>query len=1281
MSRPGWRSLRWSSGEIGAAELAVLVAGLTGVVDDADAVAQGIAAASGEARLALVRDVLIAFRRAQVREPALSTVLAERLQLDPAAVRALLFDIVHEGGIACSELLLPDGGAPALQRRGVRRMHKAALIIRGLQIEAAELPWFFAINQAVRGMELDLLPLDLIEDGSTHFSGFRRVQLGKSLREALADPSAIVQATTALDLETAVATLAAATGWDAADITYVLGPDMLEAEPSDLEDPRFLATVRAAVELVRRTGVTAGRLAGWARQRPTPAIATDVLAALRSRYDDTTWAAVFTPIADRFRTAQRDALVDLLLGRDDFNDTIALYDQLLVDPMMQSCMVTSRIRLAMSAAQLFIQRALMRLEDGVELTPGDAAQWSWMKNYRVWEANRKVFFYPENWVEPELRDDKSPFFLELERHLAQAELDDEYVEAGYKDYLRKLHQVSHLEVPALVRDAFGGQDKPVVHVLGRTRGLPMAYYHRRRVADAYWTPWTQVPVDIPTDQVTLATHNRRLFALWVESQEDAAPGSSGAGVQGNGQGTLVIELGGDTAPGPPKVLRVRIGWTEYRDGAWAPKKITPLSEAHSDAADHYSARHLCVVAFERGSSQMLFVDVLARKGRTSKAIATFRYDDCRDVLEERKVTDISYEARDLGMGDGTVADRQRDRPLVGTSLLDEGLDLPRWDATSKDYNSRLFLANLPHEYWVTPARQGRFYVGLTPVVFDDEDRAFYIVPQLIETPPPQGIMPGADPWKSFALLPLPSPEPSAISRARASRRAGATGPAPWNGVVPGLGNAGRTLARNADAHADVVLAWADAHAVLPARSSTLDVTVAPAPIGASAHVWGYRIDRFHHPYTCAMLASLNRYGIEGVLAPKKGPVRRQLGDEPVIVPSSESNDPSRPYRPLPWAVKPPFPRDDFDFQFGGAYAVYNWELFFHAPLLIAERLRREQKFAEAQRWYHFVFDPLAGTEPGEPGGISRFWKVKPLYQEALGGPIDVIRAVFLDEGLVADPELVQSFFASIGQWLDNPFSPHAIARVRAGTYQRVVVRKYLDNLLAWGDALFRQDTMESINEATQIYLLAAGILGPRPQQLPALDVPVRTYDELIAPILFGGLTELENFVPGAKVGNAGLAEDDTPIPGPIWWAFCLPPNEQLLAYWDVVADRLFKIRNCQNIEGMKRSLALFEPPIDPALLVRARALGLDLGAVVAGLNAPLPFHRFRALHARAVELCGDVRALGSALLSALEKRDAEQMALLRSEHEVALLEAVRDVRAFQLDEAERQLEANFAARA
>ena len=47
----------------------------------------------------------------------------------------------------------------------------------------------------------------------------------------------------------------------------------------------------------------------------------------------------------------------------------------------------------------------------------DIKRWPWLKNYRVWDANRKVFHYPENWIEADLPDDKSPYFRELEKQL------------------------------------------------------------------------------------------------------------------------------------------------------------------------------------------------------------------------------------------------------------------------------------------------------------------------------------------------------------------------------------------------------------------------------------------------------------------------------------------------------------------------------------------------------------------------------------------------------------------------------------------------------------------------------------------------------------------------------------------------------------------------------------------------------------------------------------------------------------------------------------------------
>ena len=40
------------------------------------------------------------------------------------------------------------------------------------------------------------------------------------------------------------------------------------------------------------------------------------------------------------------------------------------------------------------------------------SRWDWIvKNYRVWEANRKEFLYPENWMKPEMHQKTLTIFL------------------------------------------------------------------------------------------------------------------------------------------------------------------------------------------------------------------------------------------------------------------------------------------------------------------------------------------------------------------------------------------------------------------------------------------------------------------------------------------------------------------------------------------------------------------------------------------------------------------------------------------------------------------------------------------------------------------------------------------------------------------------------------------------------------------------------------------------------------------------------------------------------
>src|SRR4029079_354586 len=95
--------------------------------------------------------------------------------------------------------------------------------------------------------------------------------------------------------------------------------------------------------------------------------------------------------------------------------------------------------------QLFIERALMNLEPRVAAAFVNPAQWTWMKRYRIWEANRKVFLWPENWLEPELRDDKSPFFKEIESELLQSDFTEDSATTVLLNYLSKLEEVAKLE--------------------------------------------------------------------------------------------------------------------------------------------------------------------------------------------------------------------------------------------------------------------------------------------------------------------------------------------------------------------------------------------------------------------------------------------------------------------------------------------------------------------------------------------------------------------------------------------------------------------------------------------------------------------------------------------------------------------------------------------------------------------------------------------------------------------------------------------------------------------
>lgn len=67
---------------------------------------------------------------------------------------------------------------------------------------------------------------------------------------------------------------------------------------------------------------------------------------------------------------------------------------------------------------------------------------------------------------------------------------------------------------------------------------------------------------------------------------------------------------------------------------------------------------------------------------------------------------------------------------------------------------------------------------------------------------------------------------------------------------------------------------------------------------------------------------------------------------------------------------------NIEFDFNGAHSVYNWEVFFHIPMLIAKLLMEQRSFERAREWIHCIFDPTNTVDSSDPVQ-ARHWRLRP----------------------------------------------------------------------------------------------------------------------------------------------------------------------------------------------------------------------------------------------------------------------------------------------------------------
>jgi hypothetical protein len=1070
-------------------------------------------------------------------------------------------------------------------------------------------------------------------------------------------------------IETDLVTL---TGWDAENLKKLVEtPNYLNIQsPADFKSAGILMSLYQCFKIFDQLNIHADDAVAWCKPSMSASDATKIVETLKSGYSDTDWLDVTQPLQNNLRQMKRDALIAWLLanpGTQSWKTDTDLYDYFLLDVEMGSCLQTSRIVQATNSVQLFVQRCMLLLENNIVVdssVDSDWTQWEWMKYFRLWQANYKVFLYPENWIEPELLPVKSSFFADLENDLQQNEVTEQYVEDAFMSYLEKLDSVAKLEVKNMWYDDPAG----TLYVFARTYGGdPKTYYFRKLVEDRRWTPWEKIDLDINSDHIVPVVYNDRLYLFWaIFTEQSDSPQS--VTIPSAGQSSFPIQQ-------PDKYWQIQMAYSEYKNGKWTAKKVSnndtsgfikayETYQGYSYYPDKtaflFTALDVPSIdiksllnAYRQNKNTKGLIDVLLNSlTQNGNLVINCYYQQDQQYQQNGSSSNLYY----TYMGSFEL-DPCRGYPVVIRNNIQIKPVLFDWSSLSNMLDDEEY-QNLDKAL----SLQSAAILNLTPGIFNN------VVPLQM------GFL------DRFALIMLllqyglKGQSPAIVER----------------GLRATLGtllpffyqDAARTYYVRPELTDDEAFEFLYSDfeklfiALLEQNTAELQQILSTIPKNHSFS-FRYHFFNFYHPLVCYFMRRLFKGGIDalmnrdtqlkGDIAYDQSPDKFSFKDyySPTALVYDEAPDPVT----YPNGVTDPdpgYPKADVDFDLESGYALYNWELFFHAPLMIAERLDQNQQFEAAEKWYRYIFNPSDTSAFPSP---DKFWVTKPFF-------INVDNKYFvqrIDNILLGVNSGEQDLVKDVSDWRNNPFQPHYIAEYRTVAYQKTTVMKYLDHLVAWGDYLFTQDTMESVNEATQLYILASQILGPKPQIVPPpYELPVDNYYQLQYKLdsLSNALVEIENLIPLQTISGYTGTTPQNGLPQLQALYFCLPVNDQLLGYWDTIANRLYNIRHCLNIKGVYAPPALFAPPIDPGLLVRAAAAGLDIGSVLNDLNSPLPYYRFNVIMQKTTELVNEIKSLGASLLSALEKKDVEALALLRSGQEISVLKAMMTVRNKQADDAQ-----------
>lgn len=326
-------------------------------------------------------------------------------------------------------------------------------------------------------------------------------------------------------------------------------------------------------------------------------------------------------IAASLNERQRDALLSYYLGQyvpasgnSDLTNLVQtpedVYEYLLIDPLVSNAVPTARVAQAMSSIQQYINGITMNMEPGYKtqsLDQSSISNWKGgLSQYDVWAGEVELDTYPENYIDPTLRQSQTAYFKDLITDLNQNTINSDTAQQAVMNYLNKFEQVANLTIVSGYLDS-SDQTNGIYYFLGKSTTSPAQYYWRsfdmsqnvdNVVSTSAWSEWYPMNAAINEGALKgtprLAYFNNRLYLFWFELTTG-----------GNNTGTTGIPDGSTWS-----TITAYSSYCDFSNNWTAPYTLSSINEGEDNYTDWlFSTTWPCTIAMYDQSDDCMTVSL------------------------------------------------------------------------------------------------------------------------------------------------------------------------------------------------------------------------------------------------------------------------------------------------------------------------------------------------------------------------------------------------------------------------------------------------------------------------------------------------------------------------------------------------------------------------------------------------------------------------------------------------------------------------------------------------